>query len=89
MQINEILEREISEKSRFLGSSVMSVPSISDIKHGYQKMAFNSDLDLKSCYSGGNSIMDIWNEQHPIIHTWLLLSSISICFLSAIFIMIP
>ncbi len=35
------------------------------------------------------NIRKLWNEQHPIIHAWFLLSSISICFLSAILFIIP
>lgn len=36
-----------------------------------------------------NSLLALWNNQHPLIHTWLLLSSISICFLSALFFVFP
>lgn len=27
----------------------------------------------------------VWDEQHPIIHTWLVFSSLSICVLSVCF----
>lgn len=35
------------------------------------------------------SIRDLWNEQHPIITTWFVLSSVSICFMSALFLIAP
>lgn len=35
------------------------------------------------------TLRDLWREQHPIIHTWFLLSSLSICFISALFLMAP
>lgn len=31
------------------------------------------------------TLKGILGEQHPIIHTWLVLSSLSICFMSAFF----
>lgn len=34
-------------------------------------------------------LIDMWNKQHPIIHTWFLLSSISICCMSALFFINP
>ena len=54
---------------------------------------FSNDLDIKSfdkaeCIDG-NIILKMFDNQHPLIHTWLLLSSISICFLSALFFIIP
>ncbi|MBP7212036.1 hypothetical protein KBA27_04300 [bacterium] len=35
------------------------------------------------------SVKDLWEDQHPLIHTWFLLSSVSICFISAVFLMTP
>ena len=35
------------------------------------------------------TVKEVWNKQHPIIHTWFLLSSISICCVSALFLMCP
>lgn len=35
------------------------------------------------------TLRELWNEQHPLIHTWFLLSSLSICFMSAIFFIFP
>lgn len=69
-------------KTTNLKSQVVSIPnSFSSIS--------KRDIDVEACYCtdnfSKNVIMEIWNKQHPIIHTWLLLSSISICFLSALF----
>lgn len=50
---------------------------------------FDIELD-NSCYvedslSNPNEYLaEMWHHQHPLIHTWLVLSSISICFLSAL-----
>lgn len=55
------------------------------------KVAIN-DIELESLYSNnkiGVVLMESWNKQHPLIHTWLLLSCVSICFLSALFFVIP
>lgn len=30
------------------------------------------------------TLRDLWKEQHPIMHTWFLLSSVSICLMSAL-----
>lgn len=47
---------------------------------------FVKDTDIEKLY-GSNaeaSLWEMWNQQHPLIHTWLLLSPISICFLFAL-----
>jgi len=38
--------------------------------------------------SSGNTLMKLWQNQHPLIHTWLLLSSVSICLLFTVFFVI-
>lgn len=83
MKTKETLRSGKANGKGDFNSSVISVPSLSDIKNTYVK-ALNSELDLASCPFNANPIHNILNEQHPIINTWLLLSSISICFLSAI-----
>ena len=54
---------------------------------------FSNDNDIETittidCFNG-SAILNILDKQHPLIHTWLLLSSISICFLSALFFIFP
>lgn len=52
---------------------------------------FASKLEVKSEKVSSkpiNSLAILWNNQHPLIHTWLLLSSVSICFLFAVFFVI-
>lgn len=83
MQTKETLRSsKVNERANF-NSSVISIPSLSNIKNTYVK-ALNSELELTACCSNENPIQNILSEQHPIINTWLLLSSISICFLSAV-----
>lgn len=54
---------------------------------------FTNDIDIESVHNidgySASVISNIWDKQHPLIHTWLLLSSISICFLSALFFIFP
>ena len=83
MQTKETLMSGTISKNGAFSASMMSVPNISDIKSTYEK-TLNSELELKSYCLNENSIQGILSEQHPIINTWLLLSSISIFFLSAI-----
>lgn len=63
--------------------SAISVPNTL-----YTSRVLGSDIEIdKTHYTDnftGSALMEVWNQQHPLIHTWLLISSISICFLSAI-----
>jgi len=71
------------KKPRVLRDSAMSIP-----KPLYSNKAASSELEIDSCYcvSGtGNVLTNIWGKQHPLIHTWLVLSSVSICFLFVLF----
>jgi hypothetical protein len=34
-------------------------------------------------------IRDLWDKQHPIIHAWFLMSTISIFCMSALFFIVP
>ncbi len=57
-------------------------------KSFYAGKILDKEIKIESNYydTGLTSvIVDSWNKQHPLMHTWLLLSSVSICFLSAIF----
>ncbi len=74
-------------KSKVLKNSVVSIPnSLTNKIFGK-----DSEFDTRHCPNivHANEFKDLWNTQHPLIHTWLLLSSISICFLSALFLIAP
>ena len=74
---------EESAKPRVLRDSAMSIP-----KTLYANKVLTNELEIEPCYSSssaGNVLMNIWGKQHPLIHTWLVLSSASICFLFVLF----
>lgn len=79
---------EEAAKQKLLKDAGISVP-----KSLYTSKILNSkDIGAEACFieNGlGTKLIESWHKQHPIIHTWLLLSSLSICFLSAIFFIIP
>lgn len=67
-------------------NSMMSIPSSFNAgKILGESISINSQYEEISA----NPLKGLWDKQHPIIHTWLLLSSISIFFLSAIFFISP
>lgn len=89
MQTDKLIaENKIFGQKRLVRDAVVSVPFSSDVKNVCAKTAFNAEVDIAPCFPAPNALVQIWNEQHPIIHTWLLLSSISICFLFAVFFII-
>ena len=70
-------------KNKCINNTAVAIPtSLYTSKIIGKDKEFESKIYSNSLSS--NAIMDIWNKQHPLIHTWLLLSSISICFLSAL-----
>lgn len=76
-----------TEKPRVLRDSAMSIPNSI-----YIDKSLGKNLEIDSCYCGNDSeniLAGIWNKQHPLIHMWLVLSSISICLLSALFFIFP
>lgn len=78
---------EEAAKSKSLRNSAVSIPNSI-----YTDKLLGKDLEIDLCYCGNDSeniLAGIWNKQHPLIHTWLVLSSISICFLSALFFIFP
>ena len=78
---------EEAAKKKLLKDAGVSVP-----KSLYTSKILNNEIGIETCFNKNNlktNIIESWNKQHPIIHTWLLLSSISICFLSALFFIIP
>lgn len=69
-----------------LKESMVSIP-----KTLYTSKILGSDIELDNTYCAESSFIhpnqylaEAWSHQHPLIHTWLFLSSISICFLSAL-----
>jgi hypothetical protein len=69
---------------KVLKSDGLKISGISVPKSIYANKIFGKDLELEPCSRGcENTFTELWNNQHPLIHTWLILSTISICFLSA------
>lgn len=77
-------------KMRLLGDKVVTSDNlkkanISIPKSIYGTNIFGKDLEVEPCYcANNNTLSELWNNQHPLIHTWLILTSVSICFLSAL-----
>lgn len=66
-----------------LKNSVVSIPTTA-----YADKMLDNNLEIDSLYNrcnNENAFADLWQKQHPLIHVWLFLSSISICFLFALF----
>lgn len=77
---------EKTAKTKTLKDSMMSVPNST-----YTSKIFGTENEIDKCYltnaSQETTFAEMWFQQHPIINTWLVLSSISICFLSALLFM--
>lgn len=73
---------EETVKPRVLKNSTISIPNSL-----YTSKIPAADIETEACCinDSANVFVEIWSKQHPLIHTWLVLSSISICFLSALF----
>jgi hypothetical protein len=54
----------------------------------YATKIFGKEIEAELSYNSNNTLIELWNNQHPLIHTWLLLSSVSICLLFTIFFII-
>lgn len=77
---------EDAAKSKILKDAVTRPKAL------YASKIATADLEIQNFYTNnkiGVVLMESWNKQHPLIHTWLLLSCVSICFLSALFFVIP
>lgn len=77
---------EDAAKSKILKDAVTKPKAL------YASKIAAPDIEIQNFYADnriGVVLIDSWNKQHPLIHTWLLLSSVSICFLSALFFVIP
>jgi hypothetical protein len=74
---------EDAVKSRTLKDSAISIPN----SH-YTSKILEKNIEVNLGYLESkirkSTIMEMWDKQHPLIHTWLLISSISICCLSAV-----
>jgi len=70
-------------RQNFQNNSVVSVPDSFCATKIFAKAA-----DAQFCTDKDTLIKILWNNQHPLIHTWLLLSSVSICLLFAVFFVI-
>lgn len=77
---------ENAVKTDVLKKSLVSVPS--SFNTG-KILGENVDINANYMENSENPFKGLWDKQHPLIHTWLLLSSISICFLSALFFIAP
>lgn len=73
----------IAEKSKAMSlrDSAISIPFASKITGS----GINTDAGYVSGDIQKNALMAIWGRQHPLIHAWFVLSSVSIGFLSALF----
>ena len=69
------------------------VKTIKDISVSIPKNIYSSKISALECETGniyttmntqGSLIFKALHRQHPLISTWLVLSSVSICFLSAL-----
>lgn len=74
-------------KNKLLKDAGMSIPDSISAKHIFGKEYEHEAIALQGTMD--NVLVELWHKQHPLMHTWLLLSSVSICFLSAIFFIIP
>lgn len=74
-KIEEVINTEVTKKSS------VSVPNSLQANKIFVK-----DIEVDRVYYSGdsNSFVEVWQQQHPLIHTWLVLSPISICFLFAL-----
>lgn len=77
---------EESAKPKVLRDSAMSIP-----KPLCTSKVFGGELEIEPCYCSNNAgdvLINILSKQHPLIHTWLVLSSASICLLFVLFFII-
>lgn len=69
-------EKAVIQQSR--KKSLVSIPDSIDSRVFCKK----TDAESRD-YLDKNVFAKLWNNQHPLIHTWLILTSASIFFLSA------
>lgn len=70
-------------KAKVLKNSLVSIPET------FSGKLAGKDIELDTCFCQSNvsenALIQVWNQQHPLIHTWLLLSFLSIGILYALF----
>lgn len=75
-----------TKKNKTLKDITVSIPNSM-----YTSKIFGKDIEIDKCYSSGSFkklfFTEMLTQQHPLISTWLVLSSVSICFLSALLFM--
>ncbi len=58
----------------------------------YASKILSNDIEIDNTYchdiTYAGSLSEMWSQQHPLINTWLILSSVSICFLTALLFLI-
>lgn len=78
----QTIKREVSV-SKTLKESATSIPGSI-----YASKIFGKDIKLENNCCAQNlfdaTFSTIWGKQQPLIHAWLVLSCVSICFLSAL-----
>lgn len=71
-----------AKKIKTIKDAMVSIP-----KSINTKKIFMKDIDIEKIYCVDASyatLAEMWSKQHPLIHTWLVLCPISICFLFAL-----
>lgn len=73
-----------SIEQKTLKKAMVSVP-----KSIYATNIFGNEIDVDKIYcaetlNNDTYLSEMWDKPHPLMHTWLILSSVSICFLSAL-----
>ena len=44
----------------------------------------NGEKDMQTIEHAATTIKEIWDYQHPVMHTWFVLSSLSLCAMFAL-----
>jgi len=74
-------------KSNIFKNSLVSIP------RSFSGKIAGKDIEMETCFytnnSSENTLVDMWNHQHPLIHTWLLLSFLAIGILYGLFFILP
>jgi len=76
-----------AQNAKTIKDAAVSIP-----KSFYTGKILGKEIELDTCISNdslGTALINSLQHQHPLINAWLILSSVSICFLSALFFVIP
>jgi hypothetical protein len=78
--------QNLKEEKVKCGSIKKSAMTVTDSICISRNPAKDIDMDIYCTNSiNQNTIVEIWTKQHPLINTWMILSSASICILFALF----